>query len=243
MTWNLAFDGIEIAKDMNKLSSIKIISLDLFHTLISVNESYDYVWKEFLKENYTDEFAKKYWDRATEIVLENLYKAALNEDKFINVRSIFENAYTQIFSEIHLDYDPRLAASVLIQGHKMNRLYDDVKPFIKKIKYKYTICLSTDCDTEMLGNVNELYDFDKLFVSEDLQAYKLNPKFFKHVIKHYDVSPENILHIGDSKSDIIAPKQLGIITCWLNRNNHKWDQPVKPDIEVKSLLEILEILD
>jgi HAD superfamily hydrolase (TIGR01549 family) len=228
---------------MNKLSSIKIISLDLGGTLISVYESYDYVWKEFLRENYTDEFAKKNWDRSTEIVLENMHKAALNGDKFNNVRSIFENAYMQIFSEIHLDYDPRMAASVLIQGHKMDRFFDDAKPFIKEIKQKYTVCLSTDCDTEMLGNINELYDFDKMFVSEDLQVYKLNPKFFKHVIKHYNVSPENILHIGDSESDIIAPRQLGIITCWLNRNNHKWDQAIKPDFEVKSLLEILDILD
>ena len=148
---------------MKKVKNIKIISLDLFQTLISVTESIDYVWKEFLKENYTDEFARKYWDRANEIVLENLHQAALNEDKFVNVRSIFENSYTQMFSEIHLDYNPKRAAGILIQGHKMNGLFDDVKPFFREINHKYTVCLSTDCDNEMLGNINELYDFDQLF--------------------------------------------------------------------------------
>jgi putative hydrolase of the HAD superfamily len=176
-------------------------------------------------------------------VFKNLHQAALNEDKFVNVRSIFENSYTQIFSEIHLDYDPKRAAGILIQGHKMNRLFDDVKPFFKELKHKYTICLSTDCDTEMLENINEIYDFDNLFVSEDLKTYKLNSNYFKHVINYYNVFPENILHIGDGKSDIIAPKQLGIKTCWLNRTNHKWDHAVKPDFEVKSLLEIPELLD
>jgi putative hydrolase of the HAD superfamily len=73
--------------------------------------------------------------------------------------------------------------------------------------------------------------------------YKLNPAFFRHVIKYYNVQPENILHIGDSKSDVIAPKQLGIRTCWLNRRNLKWDSAVKPDFEVNSLLEIPELLD
>ena len=228
---------------MKKAKNIKIISLDLFQTLISVNESIDYVWREFLKENYTDEFAGKYWDRANEIVLENLHQAALNEDKFVNVRSIFENSYTQIFSEIHLDYDPKRAAGILIQGHKMNRLFDDVKPFFKELKHKYTICLSTDCDNEMLGDISGLFEFDKLFVSEDLQTYKLNPKFFKHVIEYYHVSPENILHIGDGKSDIIAPKQLGIKTCWLSRSCDQWNHAVKPDFEVKSLLEIPDLLD
>jgi putative hydrolase of the HAD superfamily len=228
---------------MKKAKNVKIISLDLFQTLISVDESIECAWREFLKENYTEEFAAKYWDRANEIVFKNLHQAALNEDKFVNVRSIFENSYTQIFSEIHLDYDPKRAAGILIQGHKMNRLFDDVKPFFKELKHKYTICLSTDCDTEMLENINEIYDFDNLFVSEDLKTYKLNSNYFKHVINYYNVFPENILHIGDGKSDIIAPKQLGIKTCWLNRTNHKWDHAVKPDFEVKSLLEIPELLD
>ena len=228
---------------MKKAKNVKIISLDLFQTLISVDESIEYVWREFLKENYTEEFAAKYWDRANAIVFKNLHQAALNEDKFVNVRSIFENSYTRIFTEIHLDYDPKLAAGILIQGHKMNQLFNDVKPFFKEIKHKYSVCLSTDCDNEMLGNISGLFEFDKLFVSEDLRAYKLNPKFFKHIINYYHVLPENILHIGDSKSDIIVPKQLGIITCWLNRNNHQRDQAITPDFEVNSLLEILDLLD
>ena len=69
--------------------------------------------------------------------------------------------------------------------------------------------------------------------------YKLNPGFFRYIIDYYNLPPANMLHIGDSKSDIITPKQLGIRTCWLNRRNLKWDHAVKPDFEVKSLLEIL----
>ena len=228
---------------MRKAKNIKIISLDLFQTLVSVNESIDYVWREFLQENYTDEFARKHRERGNEIVLENMHQAALNEANFVNVRRVFENSYTQIFSEIHLDYDPKRAAGILIHGHRINRLFDDVKPFLGEIKQKYKVCLCTDCDTEMLGDISGIFEFDKLFVSEDLQAYKLNPKFFKHVIEYYEVSPENILHIGDGNSDIIAPKKLGITTCWLNRRNLKWDQTVKPDFEVKSLLEIPDLLD
>ncbi len=56
----------------------------------------------------------------------------------------------------------------MIQGHKMNRLFDDVKPFLGEIKQKYKICLSTDCDTEMMGDISGIFEFDELFVSEDL---------------------------------------------------------------------------
>jgi putative hydrolase of the HAD superfamily len=95
----------------------------------------------------------------------------------------------------------------------------------------------------MLENINDIYPFNNRFISEELQAYKPNPRFFKNMLNHYKVKPENILHIGDSKSDIVTPKQLGVQTCWLNRRNSKWEYSVKPDFEVKSLLEILDILD
>jgi putative hydrolase of the HAD superfamily len=63
------------------------------------------------------------------------------------------------------------------------------------------------------------------------------------VLNQYKVKPENILHIGDSKSDIMTPTKLGIQTCWLNRRDLKWKDATKPNFEVKTLLEILDILD
>jgi len=57
---------------------------------------------------------------------------------------------------------------------------------------------------------------------KNCRLYKPNPRFFKNMLNHYKVKPENILHIGDSKSDIVTPKQLGVQTCWLNRRNSKW---------------------
>jgi hypothetical protein len=32
-------------------------------------------------------------------------------------------------------------------------------------------------------------------------------------------------------------------TCWLNRRNLKWELDMRPDFEVKSLLEIHDLLD
>jgi putative hydrolase of the HAD superfamily len=95
----------------------------------------------------------------------------------------------------------------------------------------------------MLENINDIYPFNNRFISEELQVYKPNPLFFKHVLNQYKVKPENILHIGDSKSDIMTPTKLGIQTCWLNRRDLKWKDATKPNFEVKTLLEILDILD
>jgi FMN hydrolase / 5-amino-6-(5-phospho-D-ribitylamino)uracil phosphatase len=228
---------------MGKVTKIKIVSIDLFRTLIDVGPNIEIIMQAFLSKNVPSEKSKIYYLRADEILWKRWDAAGVDDKHFKSVRTILEDTYTELFNEINLEYDPKLLADMMIEGHKIYNVFSDAKPFLEKIGQTYPVCLSTDADIEMVEKVQELYQFDSVFISEELQLYKLNPGFFNHIIAHYNVLPENILHIGDSKSDIVAPKQLGIQTCWLNRDNHKWEHFVKPDFEVKSLLEILDILD
>jgi len=228
---------------MKKAIGIKIISIDLFRTIIDIDQTPDMIYQLFLKDNYSAETAKEYQKKAVEI-MDRTWEVSCTDGKiFKNIRTILEDTVTELFGELKLNYDTKQAAVALTADHSLKTIFPDAKPFLEQAGQKYTVCLSTDCDVEMIENVDKIYPFDTLFVSEILKMYKLNPAFFQHVIKYYDVKPENILHIGDSKSDIIAPKQLGIRTCWLNRRNHQWDSAVKPDYEVNSLLEIPELLD
>ena len=96
----------------------------------------------------------------------------------------------------------------------------------------------------MLEGLDRLFVFEKVFASEELRAYKAHPRFFSQVLEFYKLEPANILHIGDSKMDILTPGRMGLQTCWLNRSdNLTWNYDVKPDYEVESLLEILDILN
>jgi FMN hydrolase / 5-amino-6-(5-phospho-D-ribitylamino)uracil phosphatase len=224
------------------IADIKVISLDVFRTLVAVDGVYEYVWSKFLGNKYTKDSAKRNWDRATEIFLNELGRAAQETEHFKNTRTVIQESYAQLFKEIKLDFNPAVAASILMEGHRIGAYYDDVRPFLEKVGMNHRICLSTDCDKEMLGNLNALYPFDNIFISEQLKAYKANPKFFTQVISHYGVKPENILHIGDSQSDVVTPKMLGMLTCWLNRDGGKWDNRVKPDFEVASLRDVVALL-
>ncbi len=226
----------------NKLANIKIISVDLFRTLVDVDQMVDTVWQIFLHDEFRSELAKEYWDRGTEILLERFDEAAGDGGHFRNCRAIFEETYGQLFSEIKLDFDPQSAADVLVENHKSYHLFDDTRLFLDSVGEKFPICLSSDCDIEMVGGADSLHLFDHIFISEVLRSYKLNPAFFQHVVDHYATKPGNILHIGDSKQDIVCPKQLGLVTCWLNRKDDKWSHPIHPDYEVNTLSEIVDLL-
>jgi HAD superfamily hydrolase (TIGR01549 family) len=227
---------------MRKSNQIKIISIDLFRTLIDVQPTIEDIWHMFLKEDFPDEVSGKYYRRADEILARRWDAAGIHEKEFKNVREILVDTYTEFFKETNLDYNPELFANAMIECHHSNKYFYDVKPFLESIGRKYPVCLSTDADTEMVENIQTVFPFDSVFISEEIGAYKLNPAFFNNVISHYNVLPGNILHIGDSKSDVFAPQQLGMQTCWLNRHNKKWEYDIKPDFEVKSLLEIVDLL-
>lgn len=226
----------------NIFPEIRLISIDLFRTLVKVDENREFIWRTFLGDQYEDETARKYFDRSSEILFHNLDKAASQLDPFKKVRDIFIESYAELFEEINLPYDPRSATETMFQGHRLDHLFEDSLPFLQAAGRRYPICLSTDCDSDMLDGVRNIYSFDKLFVSEELGAYKAHPLFFTQVLQHYRLNPENILHIGDGRADVLTPKKLGIRTCWLNRYGDQWKPEVKPDFEVKSLLDILEIL-
>jgi HAD superfamily hydrolase (TIGR01549 family) len=228
---------------MKKAKNIKIISVDLFRTIVDIEQTPETIWREFLKDKFPPELSKKYQQRADEIIWKRWDAAGIGNNDFKTVRMILEDVVTELFDEIHLDYNPKLAANSLVNVHNLETVFADAVPFLQKAGHNYTVCLASDADEEMIENVCKLYPFDKIFVSETMRLYKQNPLFFEHVIHHYNLRPECILHIGDSKSDIVTPSQLGVQTCWLNRRNRKWDHTVQPDFEVNTLLEIPDLLD
>jgi FMN hydrolase / 5-amino-6-(5-phospho-D-ribitylamino)uracil phosphatase len=228
---------------MKTIGDIKVISVDLFRTLAMVDDGYSYVWQTFLQDRYEPELGQKYWDRTTEILLARLDEAAAVLEPFKTTGAIFAESYAQCFQEIGLQYDPYCAAETLFEIHKLGRFYPDARPFLEKATQRFEVCLASDCDMRMLEGLDQLFAFKKIFASEELRAYKAHPRFFSQVLDYYQIQPQQLLHIGDSKMDILTPARMGILTCWLNRAGlPSWKYPVQPDFIVKSLMDVLPIV-
>jgi|TARA_B100002003_G_scaffold134001_1_gene124047 putative hydrolase of the HAD superfamily len=133
---------------------------------------------------------------------------------------------------------------MLAQQHTLSQPFDDSMLFLNSVGKEYPIRLASDTDDDMLRTLKQIYAFDHIFTSERLGLYKANAdgKFFSAIINHYGVRPEEIIHIGDGRLEVIGASKAGIITCWLNRDNKMWSHDVKPDYEVNSLIEAAGIL-
>jgi len=226
------------------MKKFSIVSVDMFGTLVDVSSRKYVIWRTFLKDRYSDELAEEYWDRATDLLFQYSEDEVTPKRQYIPLKVIFEICFSKFFSEIDLDFNPKDAAQILAYQHSFSIPYGDTMLFLDSVGREYPVCVSSDTDEDMLGPLRQLYQFDNIVTSEQLESYKTGAdrRFFSAVIDHYGARPESIIHIGDSSSDVIGASEAGIVTCWLNRKHGIWSHDVKPDYEVKSLIEVASIL-
>lgn len=225
---------------MSAILKIRVISLDLFGTLVDVRRSLADVWAGFFGDRRPEQSD---WDSATAIVLLNLANAAQAGRPFTSVRSVFQVSFADYFREAHLDYSPKLAAEQWIQGHRASSFYPDAESFLSAVGSKYSLLLACDADKEMIPpQALTIFPPSAVFCSEKLGFYKSSPDYWQRIIEYSGQEPASILHIGDATAEIVGARQSGLRTCWLNRHDRQWDGPVKPDFEAKSLEEVCRIL-
>ena len=234
-----------MVRQKEKMGYFEVVSIDMFQTLIDVNRNHNLFWQRILGKNYLESLADEYTERWGRLFPDHFNQVVVSQrDNFSNLKPIFEDFFAKFFPYLGIEFDPRQAAQIQVEIHRLAAPYEDAKIFLETIQKKYPVCLVTDADEEMIAPHLEIHKFDRIFISERLQIYKNDPKnrMFQTVLSHYQVIPGKILHIGDMPSEIIGAKEAGITTCWLNRERKNWSHDIKPHYEVRSLLEAADIL-
>lgn len=226
------------------MSRFRVVSIDMFQTLIDVNSKHYHIWRKILGKNYSEALADEYTEQWSRLFPDHFNHAVRQADGFLSLKPIFESFFGDFFPQFGIDFDPGKAAQIHVDIHRLAPPYEDTEIFLETIREHFPICLVTDSDNEMILPHLDKYRFDQIFISERLKTYKSDPenRMFHAVINHYPIPPERIFHIGDMYFDITEASKVGITTCWLNRDGKNWNYSVKPDYEVESLLEAAAIL-
>ncbi|MBU7554865.1 HAD family hydrolase [Pediococcus ethanolidurans] len=165
----------------------------------------------------------------------------------------------------YLDYD-RLVRQTLTEmdkhfdlAHKFEEHYvevlqaiRDLKPFPEVVstlnklikRGDHLIAMSNSSWPIITANVAALENpFEDIIIAETTHAYKPDLQFFQYVQKKYNFTAENHIHIAQGfSSDIVAAKQMGWPSIWVNRANEKPFGGVKPTHTVKKLDEVLNLI-
>jgi len=111
----------------------------------------------------------------------------------------------------------------------------------------YNTGLITRNSTSAISYFSNIFGF--LFnpaISRDFQPCKPAPDSAIHICNTWNIDAKNILFVGDYADDVTCGQKAGTATCLLenfsNTNTPEWRALCKPDLHVKSLLDLLQIL-
>ncbi len=223
----------------------ELICIDMFQTLVDVNTRRLFIWKRILKEQYNERLALECARSVAKNVFNKFHESVSENKEFINLKVMFNQFFYKVLKEMNIHFDAKEAVKIFMEEHTNAESYADVEHFFSLIGDSLPICLVSDADYEMIFPILKRYKFDEVFISEKVQSYKneTNSRIFREVLKHYSIDPSKVIHIGDSLSDIVGANRIGIKTCWINRQSEEWRYTPKPDYIVKSLDEVIAIID
>lgn len=179
----------------------------------------------------------KYWWNSFSETFNSSYGDNFRTQREIELRSLEDTIAFYNSSE-----NPRELSEILYDYWQAPQLFEDTNVFLSNINTPKIILSNIDrSDIQSAINHNGL-SFEKVITSEDVKSYKPRPEMFQKALEAYNLSPLEVLHVGDSlSSDVVGAQNAGIKVAWINRKHKALPENYSPDYIINSLQELISL--
>lgn len=145
-----------------------------------------------------------------------------------------KDAFYAVSEEFQLRPYPRQIDMLVGMWNKswmLAKPYPETEEVLEELSKKYKLVLVSNTDCFSAGNVVKKFGleryFSRIFWSYEVGLIKTNPQMFKQVMEELEVTPEDVVMVGDSiDSDMVPAGKVGIKAILIDRKNSR-DFPVK----------------
>ncbi len=218
----------------------KLISFDVFGTLISVRDSSYGAFERILSEVSAPHIdVKAFWEHWEHRNIAHYWEA------YRSYREICELSLSETFSHFNVAGDGRLI-DLYFEAFPRFFLYDDVARTLDRLSKRYKLAVVSNIDDDLLALTPLRRQFDLICTAQRARGYKPDGTLFRYLIEHAPCRKDEILHAGQSQfTDLVGGKPLGLTIAWINRRHIALDESVpRPDFifpDIQSLTELVEI--
>lgn len=141
--------------------------------------------------------------------------------KFMTEREIFTARNRMFYDRYHISREAEADADILLAAATMRTAYPETGAVLGELMKHHQVFIGSNTDNDILKAVmnRNAVSVHKVYTSENLKSYKPNRSFFEKILAENNLSPEDVLFIGDSVSDdVLGPMAVGIRTVWVDRN-------------------------
>jgi 2-haloacid dehalogenase len=217
----------------------KLMSFDVFGTLISVRESSYGAFERILAEAGAHRLdVKTFWEHWEHQNIAHYWEA------YRPYRHICELSLAETFEHFEIAGDSRLIDRYF-EAFPRFFLYDDVVRTLDQLSHRHKLAIVSNIDDDLLGLTSLKRNFDLVCTAQRAKGYKPDGTLFRYLIENAGVAKDEILHSGQSQfTDLVGGKPLGLTIAWINRRQIALDASVpRPDFifpDIQSLSHLTE---
>lgn len=119
--------------------------------------------------------------------------------------------------------------------------FPEVPDALRRLKTQTRLAIITNSDDDLIPhNVARIgVEFDRVFTSQQVGAYKPSPAVFEYVLRQFGCDPGDILHVAQGfEYDIVPAHAVGWDRVWINRYGRAGDQAYGPYVELPDLSQL-----
>jgi 2-haloacid dehalogenase len=127
--------------------------------------------------------------------------------------------------------------------------FPDTVPALRELQQRYKMVVISNIDDNLFAETRKHLDvgFEAVITAEQARSYKPSINNFQMALRTLAISPDRLLHAGQSVyHDVVPARSLGISTVWVNRKSARpgigavRDSPGRasekqPDLEVADI--------
>ena len=224
---------------MKKFENIKLCVFDAYGTLFDINS----VTKQYCEE--LEDIAESF---------SNLWRSKQLEYSWLHsLMNRYEDFWcvTEESLDYALDYfniKNDFLKINLLKAYENINCYKEVPTTLSKLKERgISTAILSNASPNMLHMAikNSKIDshIDSCLSVDSLKIYKPHPTVYNLILEKYDLNKNEILFVSSNSWDVAGAKSFGFNVSWINRfNNKKEVLPFESDIELKSLMDLPNIL-
>lgn len=165
----------------------------------------------------------KYWWKTFREKLE-----LVNGENFKTQHEVALENFRELARHFQCTMEPEILLERMEKHWCSSPLYDDAKEFLQSCSLP--IYFVTNSDNQYIREEIKRYSLHPagVITSEEAKYSKPRKEIFLYALKKADISPEEVIHVGDSlEGDVKCPSSVGIRSIWINRES----QPVPVGVE------------
>lgn len=122
--------------------------------------------------------------------------------------------------------------------------FPDTVPALRELRKRYKLAVISNIDDDLFVETRKHLgvEFDGVITAEQARSYKPSLNNFQMALRTLAISPDRLLHAGQSiYHDVVPARSLGISTVWVNRRSARPGigavraSAGRPDLEVPDL--------